>query len=357
MSIIAIIPAHNEEDGIKDAVLGLRSQTEPPDKIFVVCDNCSDKTSIIAKQFGAHVIHTVDNIHKKAGALNFALRRILPLVGPDDLILIQDADSALDPDFVENAVSYYRLPKSHRRGTKPLGAVGGIFRGSDDETFVGHLQRNEYARYARDVERLNGKCLVVTGTAAVIKAKVLFEISKGRMDGLLPKGDGNGGIYDTTVLTEDNELTFALLHLGYRVLSPADCMLVTEVMPTWKALCHQRLRWKRGAIENCVQYGLTKITWRYWGRQLVTAFGVLVTAIYLGSIVFSLACYGGLNVQPFWIGVTGIFIAERVITVNKRGIKKMLLAATMYEMLLDFVLQAVHAVAYTQAIFRLERKW
>lgn len=354
-SIVAIIPAHNEEAGIRAAVVGLQNQTLPPTKIVVVCDNCTDKTAVYARNAGAHVMHTLNNRSKKAGALNFALARILPHCGDDDLVLIQDADSALDSNFIENAVARY-IRHTHRN-ERPLGAIGGIFRGSEGGGFVGHLQRNEYARYARDVARLNGKCLVVTGTAAVLRAKVLREISDGRLNKTLPSGDGIGGVYDTTVLTEDNELTFALLHLGYRVLSPPECTLVTEVMPDWKSLCHQRLRWKRGAIENCFQYGLTRETWRYWGRQLLTAIGVVVTAVYLCSIVLSFVFYGGIHVQLFWLGVTGIFVIERVVTVRYRGWKYMLLAATMYEMCLDFVLQAVHAVAYTQAALRLERNW
>lgn len=53
------------------------------------------------------------------------------------------------------------------------------------------------------------------------------------------------------------ELAFALLRLGHRVLSPSACTLETEVMTSWSALWTQRPGWKRGAVENCVQYGLS----------------------------------------------------------------------------------------------------
>ena len=238
-----------------------------------------------------------------------------------------------------------------------MGAVGGTFRGDEGGGFVGHLQRNEYARYARDVRRLKGKCLVVTGTAAMFRAATLREISAARLGGRLPAGDGQGGIYDTTVLTEDNELTFAILHLGYRVLSPMECTLVTEVMPTWRDLWNQRLRWKRGAIENCFQYGMTGITWRYWGRQLLTLLGVLVTFTYLGSIGYSVAAEGALQVQPFWLAITAIFVVERVVTLRYRGWRRMAAAALMYELFYDLFLQAVHAKAYLDAALRRERRW
>ena len=379
--ITVLVPAHNEGDQILTTLDGLRRQTLSPTRILVVADNCSDDTVALARTAGAEVYETVGNAHKKAGALNQAWslrfrrtvegdrrgcerrqadRRVTsqPSAGPDrrgrsrrtwsasrrlgtqrraastgrpdaaddDLVIVQDADSRLDSGFLKGAA--HHVLRDDR-----MGAVGGTFRGDAGGGLVGLLQRNEYARYARDVRRLKGKCLVVTGTAAMFRAATLRRIAEARLTGELPAGDGNGGIYDTTVLTEDNELTFAILHLGYKVLSPKECTLTTEVMPTWRALWQQRLRWKRGAVENCFQYGVTAITWRYWGRQLLTLAGVLVTMIYLGSVLASLLLAGHIEIQPFWLAVTGIFVLERVVTVSDRGWKHMLLAATMYELL------------------------
>jgi len=346
--LVALLPAHNEEAGIADAVMGLQNQTQQPDRIIVVADNCTDRTVEIALAAGVEVFETVGNTGKKAGALNQVLERLLPTMGDNDFVLVQDADSALDPGFIATAAG--RLAHSK------YGAIGGTFRGTDGAGFIGHLQRNEYARYARDVRRLRGKCLVVTGTAAVFRVTTLREVGAARLAQRVPAGDGRGGVYDTTVLTEDNELTFAIRHLGYDVLSPEGCTLVTEVMPTWRDLWNQRLRWKRGAIENCVQYGLTKITWPYWGRQLLTMLGVIVTFIYIAVLTISIAL-GGIAIAPFWLAVTGIFVLERIVTVSDRGWKRMLLAATMYELVLDVFLQFVHTKAYVDALFRRQRNW
>lgn len=48
------------------------------------------------------------------------------------------------------------------------------------------------------------------------------------------------------MLTEDNELTFAIRHLGYDVLSPTGCTLETEVMTSWHDLWSMVVRDKRG---------------------------------------------------------------------------------------------------------------
>ncbi|PPI15752.1 glycosyl transferase [Rathayibacter sp. AY1D2] len=345
--LVAALPAHNEEAGIAAAIEGLRRQTWPPDRIVVIADNCTDATVEIALAHGAEVFVTVGNSHKKAGGLNQFLAEVLPGLQDDDLVLVQDADSALDPGFLE-------IARGRLHGG--IGAVGGVFRGGEGGGFVGHLQRNEYARYARDVRRLNGKCLVVTGTAAVLQVAVMRRISAARLAGSLPSGDGIGGIYDTTVLTEDNELTFAIRHLGYDVLSPAGCTLVTEVMPTWGDLWRQRLRWKRGAVENCVQYGFTRVTAPYWGRQLLTMLGCIITYVYLATIVYAVG-WGELSLQPFWLAVTAIFVVERIVTVRDRGWRYMLAAASMYELVVDLFLQVVHTKAYLDALTRRRRDW
>ena len=348
--ITVLVPAHNEAAGIAETLESLRCQSHRPDRVIVVADNCTDDTEQIARAHGAEVMRTAGNADKKAGALNFALDTVLVQADREELVLVQDADSQLSPDFIEKAII-------HLQADALLGAVGGVFRGAPGGGFVGHLQRNEYARYARDVRRLKGKCLVVTGTAALFRVGTLQDIMAARRDGSLPAGNGRGGVYDTSVLTEDNELSFALLTLGYRIKSPAECTLVTEIMPSWGELWAQRLRWKRGAVENCVQYGWTAVTRPYWGRQALSMVGVLVTLVYFGTIISALAVGNGLHVHPFWIAVTGVFVIERVVTVRLRGWKYMLAAATMYEMVIDLFLQIVHAKAYVDALFNRKKVW
>ncbi|MFE9938161.1 hypothetical protein [Streptomyces hirsutus] len=101
---------------------------------------------------------------------------------------------------------------------------------------------------------------------------------------------------------------------------------------------------------------MTRITWRYWGRQLLSMAGLLVTAVYMVTIAYSLAS-DSFRVHEFWLWVSLVFVIERVVTVRERGWKRMLLAASMYELLFDFLLQACHAKAYLDSVFRRERAW
>ena len=62
-------------------------------------------------------------------------------------------------------------------------------------------------------------------------------------------------------------MTLALTHLGYRVVSPKDATMSTEVMLTWRELARQRLRWKRGAFEDLLSFGFTRKTLKGWALQ------------------------------------------------------------------------------------------
>jgi cellulose synthase/poly-beta-1,6-N-acetylglucosamine synthase-like glycosyltransferase len=269
-----------------------------------------------------------------------------------------DADSQLDPGFVAGALAALEAPEGSRRtrGGLRIGGVGGTFAGGPGGGLLGTFQRNEYARYARDVRRLQGKALVLTGTASVFPVRVLREVAAARRSGRLPDRSGAGGVYDVHVLTEDNELSLALMHLGYGIHAPRECTLVTEVMTTWGDLVRQRSRWKRGALENIMDYGVTRVTWSYWARQLFTLVGVLATVLYLGSIGYGVVA--GYELKPFWMAVSVIFIAERVVTVRRRGWKQMLLAAPIViEMVYELFLQAVQVRAFAQVVLGREKRW
>ena len=61
MSLVALLPAHNEQDNIWAAIDSLHKQTMRPDRIIVVADNCTDQTVDIARMLGADVFETVSD--------------------------------------------------------------------------------------------------------------------------------------------------------------------------------------------------------------------------------------------------------------------------------------------------------
>jgi cellulose synthase/poly-beta-1,6-N-acetylglucosamine synthase-like glycosyltransferase len=346
---VLLIPAHNEAHGIEEALSSVEAQTRVPDRKIVIADNCTDDTVGVVCRFGGWEVWTTEgNAHKKAGALNQGYERLDAVLTPNDYVMVMDADSYLDPGFIQGALD------KHAEGG--FGGVGGTFRGRPGGGFVGMLQRNEYARYGRETRQKRGRVMVLTGTATVFRVDALRAVIRGRREKTLPPGDER--LYDTEVLTEDNELSLALRHLGYKIVSPKQCTLSTEVMEAWADLATQRIRWKRGALENCRQYGLTRITLEYWYRQILSAIGIVATTVYLLALATSLAMAGGLHLHLIWIIVSGVFVAERVISVRRRGLTQMAVASVLLiEMTYDIFLQAVHAKALWETATGYERGW
>ncbi|MGR6964346.1 glycosyltransferase family 2 protein [Geodermatophilus sp. URMC 61] len=381
--IVVLIPAHDEAENIGATLVALGHQSRRPDRVVVIADNCADDTALIALAHGAEVFVTEDNHHKKAGALNQALeqrfrrrsarprtsdpavaRRMTdrdqpagrhraadepagPDLRDDDYVLVMDADTVLSPRFLE--VAAVSLDSS-----ESIGAAGGLFFGRDDPGLLAELQRNEYVRYSRDIGR-TGRVMVLTGTATLFRARALRDVADARGE-VLPGTPGQ--VYDTLALTEDNELTLALKSLGWSLTSPLDCRVTTELMPTWRDLWKQRMRWQRGALENLRHYGWSRTTARYWAQQVGIGFGVLAFQAYLWLIVLLVTSGAGVRFSLFWTAVGVVFLLERIVTVWTAGWRARLVAAPLVlELCYDLFIQAVFVRSLLDLIGRRTATW
>jgi len=346
--VTALVPAHNEEVSLPVTLAALARQTRPPDRVIVIADNCTDGTVAVAVNMGHEAIETINNEHKKGGALNQALARILPGSTSRDVILVMDADTSLAPDYIAAA--------THQLEHDPeLSAVGGIFFGEPGHGLVGQFQRNEYARYSRQIRARRGRVFVLTGTATMFRATALIDVAAAR--GIFIPGEP-GQVYDTAALTEDNELTLALKSLGGTMVSPPECAVITEVMPTWRNLWRQRKRWQRGALENLGAYGVTWATVRYWGQQLGIGYGTVALNAAIALMVITALALDQWIWFPFWSTVGLIFLIERVVTVWRAGWRGRLLAATLLpELAYDVYLQIVFVTCLFDIALNRQARW
>jgi biofilm PGA synthesis N-glycosyltransferase PgaC len=333
LRLTVLMPAHDESVTIAATLTSLSAQTRAPDRVIVIADNCTDDTAEIARARGAEVMTTVGNTAKKAGALNQALDRLFEDFDDRDVTMVMDADGVLVPSFVD--VAMQRLESDPY-----LMAVGGIFRGERGAGLVGELQRNEYTRYQRTIARRGGHVFVLTGTASLFRTYALKTVADAR--GTLIPG-GRDQVYDTLAMTEDNEMTLALRSLGAQMISPRECQVTTEIMPTWSALWRQRMRWQRGALENIGAYGLTRATLAYWGQQVGIGYGTIALNAYFLLMTITLLAADAFVLVPFWTVLGCVFIAERVVTVWRAGWRARLIALPLViELAYDVMLQAVY---------------
>lgn len=97
--------AHNEEDIIAVSLRNLKHMHYPKEllRIFVIADNCTDRTAEIARKMGATVIERTEEDPKKRN-VGYAFQAVLPQLVADypeiEAFIRLDADNILHPDYV-----------------------------------------------------------------------------------------------------------------------------------------------------------------------------------------------------------------------------------------------------------------
>jgi hypothetical protein len=105
-TVTVIVPAYNEEGGIRDTLDALMQQTARPERIIVVDDCSQDNTGPVAREYGVEVLRPPHNLGSKAKAQNYAL----PYCATD-LVLPVDADTVLAADYVERIKRPFEDPR------------------------------------------------------------------------------------------------------------------------------------------------------------------------------------------------------------------------------------------------------
>ena len=319
--VTVLIPAHNEEASVAATIACVLAQEWKPDRVLVICDNCTDNTEAVARKAGAETYVTVRNTHMKAGGLNQALSFMTPGMTENDLILVIDADTLISQNFVSQAAK--RFSQDRR-----LGGISGVYAGKPGGHLVGWCQRNEFARWGFDSRQQSGKSICLSGAASIFTVGALRRVVAARMAGRIK---GGPYVYNTANFTEDFELSQALLHSGSKIANLLNVHIETAIKPTWAELHTQRLRWNRGITETLCAFGLTRHTWQMWIRWVVYTFSVLSIPLSLFLIGERVASGVGFHLNiwmALWIGVTIVIGVHKAVTIARtRGVWSAIAAA------------------------------
>jgi cellulose synthase/poly-beta-1,6-N-acetylglucosamine synthase-like glycosyltransferase len=319
--VAVLIPAHNEEANVAATIACVLAQEWRPDRVVVICDNCTDATQEVARTAGAETYVTIRNAHMKAGGLNQALSFMMPSMAENDLILVIDADTQISRNFVSAAAKCFAQDER-------LGGLSGVYAGKAGGNLVGWCQRNEFARWGFDSRQQFGKSICLSGAASIFTVGALRGVVKARIAGYIK---GGPHVYNTNNFTEDFELSQALLHSGRKIANLLNVRIETAIKPTWGELHTQRLRWNRGITETLFAFGLTRHTWPMWIRWLVYMFSVFSIPLSLFLIGERVASGAGFHLNPWmalWIGVTIVIAMHKAVTIlGTRGLWSAIAAA------------------------------
>ena len=228
-----VVPAHDEAAAIVRCVRSIAACVRPDSletQIVVVADNCTDATADLARGAGARVIERSDSEHRGKGfALKFAFRILLS--EGFDAVLVIDADSVVDSNFLVETVR--------------------LFRAGADGVQVRYLVLNPEAS-------LRTRLMSV----AFMAFNVLRARGRERM-GLSVGIFGNGfGLskatleavpYDSHSLVEDLDYHLQLVKAGRKVVF-ADGTRVRAEMPSGgRGASTQRARWEGGRLRTAIE--------------------------------------------------------------------------------------------------------
>lgn len=100
--IVAIIPAHNEENSIGLVIDSCKNSNF--DRVYVIADSCTDNTVEIAKNKGVHVL----TVNKKSKALSLAA--MIPFIveeeGKESFYMFFDAGNIFESTLLKNLLPY-----------------------------------------------------------------------------------------------------------------------------------------------------------------------------------------------------------------------------------------------------------
>ncbi|MGJ8615284.1 MAG: glycosyltransferase [Sulfitobacter sp.] len=224
-SVTVVIPAYNEADVIARCIEYVLETKYDDFDIIVVDDGSTDGTYDAAMAFADHPLVTVISQANggKASAMNAALYDT-----DSDVFICIDADSQLHSEAVGLLAEHFKDPE--------IGAVAGRVVVGNRTNILTRLQTLEYIT-AQSIERRAKEYLnaitVVPGAIGAWRTNAVME----------------AGIFSTETLTEDADMTMAVLRSDYRVIYEERAIATTETPSTVKALLAQRLRWSLGMMQ------------------------------------------------------------------------------------------------------------
>lgn len=232
-----LICARNEQRVIGDLIASLRGQTYSQGllSIFVLADNCTDDTAMVARVAGANVYERFNQVQVGKG---YALQELLEHLEQDypqgfDGYFVFDADNILAPNYVEamnrtfsdghDIVTSYRNSKNY--GDNWISAGYALW----------FLRESRYLNGARC--RLGSSC-AVSGTGFLFSRRILEKC----------------GGWNFFLLTEDIEFTIDNVVRGEKVGYAAGAVLYDEQPTSFAQSWRQRMRWSKGYLQVFRKY-------------------------------------------------------------------------------------------------------
>ncbi len=237
-TVSVIVPAWNEEMGILTTINSLLKSSYKNLEIIVINDGSTDGSDKILTNFKLNYdLNKERNCpnfiyhYKKNGGKGDALNAGIAM-SKGSIIISIDADCYVEEETIENFVKAFQ-------DRKVMAAVGKVYIGNT-QTIIGVVQYLEFlfSFYFKKADSIMNAIYIIGGAAGAFRREIFTKL----------------GMYNTTNITEDIELSMRIQNAGYKIVYADDAIVYTEGATSLAGLMKQRLRWKRGRLETFGQF-------------------------------------------------------------------------------------------------------
>lgn len=230
-----VVAAHNEELVINHVVDSLFKVNYPSElyDVFVIADNCTDRTAEIARSHGAIVhIRENDKLKGKGHALEWMFDRIFKMDSHYDAVAIFDADNLVSPNFLLEMNK--QLCKGHKVVQGYIDSKNPYDSWITCSYSIAFWLSNRIFQLPRYYLKLSCS---LCGTGFCIDTDILRKLKWG-----------------ATCLTEDLEYTMKLALNGIKISWAHNAVVYDEKPLTLKQSWRQRKRWMQGHADCASRY-------------------------------------------------------------------------------------------------------
>ena len=232
---MAIIPAHNEEAVVGNLIESLKNQNYNKElyDIYVIADNCTDRTAQVARNAGAIVYERFETEKKTKGfALDWFIKQKIQENADYDALFVFDADNIVDKNFIKN------MNKKLCQGEDVVQGYRDIKNPTDSWITSGYALFYWTMHRFYHLARYNvGLSPLLNGTGFMVRFDVL-------------KPDG----WQTKTLTEDIEFSLQRIIKGKKLGWATDAIVYDEQPVGFKQSWSQRSRWTVGHMQCIKEY-------------------------------------------------------------------------------------------------------
>ncbi len=264
-TVAAIVPAFNEEKSLPKALESLLHQTKRLDQMIVVDDGSTDRTSDVAKRFKDVKVLRNPRHMGKARSINRALNLV-----DTELVMIVDADTALEEGFAERAVKAFVDEKV----AAASGFVVPSTRSVNTALRKARVVEDLYAQTTlKKGQNMANGLFVISGCCAVFRTSILKRLR-----------------FSADTITEDLDLTWALEEEGHRT-ALIEAYAHTLEPKDLTGYVSQIRRWYMGFFQCLAKHGS-----KVFSSKLLT---LTLALIIIECLVFTL----------FWAAAIGFCVA------------------------------------------------